>query len=366
MQLRGTLGIDAGTQGLSVVIVDQELKVVATGDGTYQMVAGLADGCYEQRPADWESALQAAMHDLRTKLTSSGFESWEVDSIGITGQMHGEVLVSADGHSVGNARLWCDSRNHAEGNELTRLFGVKVPKRMTVARWLWTTRNEAEKTAQAVRMTTPAGWLAFRLTGEHLLGIGDASGMFPIDQATLDYDQKLLQKFESAYVEQAPNSGSMLPTIRQAGEDGGSLNELGAQWLELPAGIPVAPAEGDQPAALAGSLIAEPGMVSASFGTSVCVNSVGDRPFKGVSQAVDHFCAVDGRPINMVFLRNGTTFMNTVVNLFAENSTLDFGGLMQCVLGAGPLIVAEWLRCRSWTMSPGWGSLIPAYRDCSA
>ena len=86
--------------------------------------------------------------------------------------------------------------------------------------------------------------------------------------------------------------------------------------LGLPAGIPVAPAEGDQPAALAGSLIGNAGMVSCSFGTSVCANSVGDRAFQGVSQSVDHFCAPDGKPINMVWLRNGTTFMNSVVEMF--------------------------------------------------
>lgn len=206
---------------------------------------------------------------------------------------------------------------------------------MTVARWLWTIRNEADKAQQAVRMTTPAGWIASRLTGEHRLGIGDASGMFPIDQSSLDYDQSMLQKFESQH-STSVKLLEMLPQIAKAGEDGGSLNEAGADLLGLPSGIPVSPAEGDQPAALAGSLIAEPGMVSASFGTSVCANAVGDRAFTGISQSVDHFCAVDGRPINMVFLRNGTTFMNTVVNMFAENSKLNFAGLMQSVLAAAP------------------------------
>jgi sugar (pentulose or hexulose) kinase len=94
------------------------------------------------------------------------------------------------------------------------------------------------------------------------------------------------------------------------------LDAHGAALLQLPAAIPVAPAEGDQPAALAGSLIGRAGMVSMSFGTSVCANSVGDRPFHGVSQAIDHFCAPDGKPINMVYLRNGTTFMNAVIEMF--------------------------------------------------
>ena len=103
------------------------------------------------------------------------------------------------------------------------------------------------------------------------------------------------------------------------------LTEAMATKLGLPAGIPVAAAEGDQPASLAGSLIGQAGMVSVSFGTSVCANSVGDRAFKGVSDAIDHFCDPDGKPINMVFLRNGTTYMNTVVEMFGQMMDGDRG-----------------------------------------
>ena len=162
--------------------------------------------------------------------------------------------------------------------------------------------------------------------------------MFPIDQSTLDYDTRLLDSFNEL-VSDAPVKPlvELLPTVRRAGEDAGQINERGAELLGLAKGIPVAPAEGDQPAALAGSLIGEAGMVSCSFGTSVCANSVGDRAFKGVSGAVDHFCAPDGKPINMVWLRNGTTFMNSVVEMFGDFSTLmpqlveaepDCGGLL--------------------------------------
>jgi sugar (pentulose or hexulose) kinase len=113
-----------------------------------------------------------------------------------------------------------------------------------------------------------------------------------------------------------PPLRDLLPEIRRAGDDAGSLDAHGAALLGLPQGIPVAAAEGDQPAALAGSLVAAAGTVSMSFGTSVVANSVGDRPFQGVDKAVDHFCAVDGQPINMVWLRNGTTATNAIVGMF--------------------------------------------------
>jgi sugar (pentulose or hexulose) kinase len=110
----------------------------------------------------------------------------------------------------------------------------------------------------------------------------------------------------------------LLPRVRRAGEDGGVLDGHGATLLGVLAGTPVAPAEGDQPAALTGSLIGTAGTVSMSFGTSVVANAVGDRPFTGIARSVDHFCAPDGKPINMVWLRNGTTALNAIVEMFGR------------------------------------------------
>ena len=318
----GFLGIDAGTQGLSVIFADDELKILAAGEAGYEMVPGLAAECYEQAPADWERALGAAITDLRAKLATLGIEP-DVRAIGICGQMHGEVLADELGRSLGTARLWCDGRNEAEGHELTERLGVKMPKRITAARWLWTIRTRRELAVKTAHLTTPSGWLAFRLTGAWNLGIGDAAGMFPIDQSTLDYDAHLLADFD-ALVHAASGGrgirplGDLLPRVRRAGEDGGTLDGHGAKVLGLSAGTPVAPAEGDQPAALTGSLIGAAGTVSMSFGTSVVANAVGDRPFTGRARSVDHFCAPDGKPINMVWLRNGTTALNAIVEMFGR------------------------------------------------
>lgn len=317
MTTKGFLGIDAGTQGLSIVFANEQLKVLATGEGDYDMVPNLSEGCYEQSPADWDAALVSAMEDLRSKLPAN-VSGIEVLAIGISGQMHGEVLADENGNSLGPVRLWCDARNEGEGSELTERFGVKMPKRITSARWLWTIRNQPEKAKATRHMTTPAGWIAYRLTGQWTLGIGDAAGMFPIDQNTMDYDQSLLSAFDEIAGAGVTPLGELLPAVRSAGDEAGSLSSTGSQLLGLPEGIPVAPAEGDQPAALAGSLIGGAGMVSVSFGTSVCANSVGDRAFSGVSNAVDHFCAPDGKPINMVWLRNGTTYMNSIVEMFGD------------------------------------------------
>ncbi|MBT6918428.1 MAG: hypothetical protein HN985_01780 [Planctomycetaceae bacterium] len=338
MKTLGFLGIDIGTQGLSVIFTNTELKILVSGEGGYEMIPGLDPECYEQQPSDWESALKNAMADLRKKMSSMEIDM-EVLAIGISGQMHGEVLANENGELVGPARLWCDSRNEIEGEELTKHLGTKCPKRMTSVRWLWTIRNQPEKAKHVRHITTPAGWIAYRLTGSWSLGIGDAAGMFPIDQKTLNYNATMLDEFDfmandSAKDDSLKNTlsklGELLPSVKKAGEDGGVLDSHGAGFLGLPEGIPVAPAEGDQPAALAGSLIASPGQVSMSFGTSVVANSVGDRAFEGISLPIDHFCAPDGRPINMVWLRNGTTAMNMTVDLFGG----DFSAIMPQVLAA--------------------------------
>jgi xylulokinase len=185
MKTLGFLGIDIGTQGLSVIFTNTELKILVSGEGSYEMVPGLDPECYEQQPSDWESALKNAMADLRKKMSSLQIDM-EVLAIGISGQMHGEVLAKEDGEVVGPARLWCDGRNEIEGEELTERLGVKCPKRMTAVRWLWTIRNQPEKARLVRHITTPAGWIAYRLTGSWSLGIGDAAGMFPIDQKNVD------------------------------------------------------------------------------------------------------------------------------------------------------------------------------------
>ena len=337
MSIKGYLGIDVGTQGLSIIFCDKDkLHILATGEGDYEMLPGLDEGCYEQLTDDWDTAMLKAMEQIHQKI-----EHFEVLAIGISGQMHGEVLVDFKGMTLGPVRLWCDGRNEQEGQELTRIFNTKIPKRSTCARFLWTCRNRPDRAKVTRHITTPAGWIAHRLTGKWTLGIGDASGMFPIDQDTLDYDERLLNTFDALVNDETmPSLKNILPKVCVVGDDAGCLDETGADLLGLPVGVPVAAAEGDQPAALAGSLLAKAGMVSISFGTSVVANSVGDRAFQGVSSSVDHFCAVDGKPINMIWIRNGTTFMNEIVSMYTAVLTSDkesgFAAIMPKMIEADP------------------------------
>mmetsp|Transcript_7590 Transcript_7590/g.16392 ORF Transcript_7590/g.16392 Transcript_7590/m.16392 type:complete len:410 (+) Transcript_7590:141-1370(+) len=346
------LGIDVGTQGLTALLVKSDgsnddgnsnsnsnssttgkaktsLKVLSFGEGSYGFVPDLPEGCYEQNPADWETALVQALTKIQKDIDSDfdSFDDIDIKAICITGQMHGCVMIDRDGKSIGTARLWCDARNQEEADELSQLFGERMPKRLTAARFLWSLKHEPEKAEKCVAITTPAGYIAHRLTSttttstsednkiEHklpplLLGVGEASGMFPVRECDAtsgcEYRTDWIEAFD-AHVRTmttttiAPSSlKDFLPKIRTAGDARNNRDEHGSDqavvlnpsilesdgWLwEVRAlltrdrsscsGIMVAPAEGDQPTALAASLIGEPGMISCSFGTSVVANMVG-------------------------------------------------------------------------------------------
>ena len=337
---KAVLGIDNGTQGLTVVVVsieDPSLPIVVTGEASYGCVPNLEEGCYEQVAADWETALLQALDQIRSTMND-----YQVVAIGISGQMHGHVLVNKDGHAVGTVRLWCDARNQKETEELSAWLGMTtpLPKRITVARWLWTIRHQRELAEEADFLTTPGGWLSFCLTGgERTLGIGDASGMFPVDDTTLDYRSDYMDIVEAKLLAEAPNGvkplSQLLPKVVPCGQDAGCVSVSAAARFGLPVGIPVAGAEGDQPASLVGSLIGQAGMASCSFGTSVCANLVGQThegasSVKIESPLINHFNAVNGQPIYMVWLRNGTTFFNSIVQSFGG----DFSQIMPLVLSA--------------------------------
>jgi sugar (pentulose or hexulose) kinase len=377
--ITGFLGIDIGTQGLTVLLTDcDSLHVVAQGDAAYGFVPEQPPGCYEQVTTDWKAALHAALQQLRHNLGkairrhehahSDGDDSLlriHVLSIGIAGQMHGEVMLDEADQVLNPVRLWCDGRNAGEASELTSALDTKCPQRMTAVRFLWTARHQAARAAQCAKLTTPAGWLAFTLTGQHVLGVGDAAGMFPVVLAANGLPTYDATKF-AAYNEILHGSSTttatspspqrragqqiqdLLPQIRVAGQDSGCVTAAGAQLLaglglaDTLVGVPVAAAEGDQVGALAGSLIGRAGTVACSFGTSVCANVVANtQSFRGVSPAVDHFCAADGQPIHMVWLRNGTTFLNSMVQSYRhetehEKESALFGRLMPALLRAAP------------------------------
>jgi sugar (pentulose or hexulose) kinase len=398
------LGIDVGTQGLSCVLVDSTnpSTVFAVAEGNYDFSSSKEEqqtsGHYEQCPDDWLRALKDALQQLRTEngiILVGGSDDGDVDqneeeegsankklktdpssasppsphqiiqllAVGVAGQMHGEVMLDEDGRALGDTcRLWCDARNQDQADLLMGLFSrtagtpIKVPKRMTVARYLWSTTHRSSLQEQCRALTTPAGYVVYKLTGgqQHTIGIGEGSGMFPICPNTKTWREDLLRVYDESYSTSSGKSLSqVLPTVLVAGQIAGmtAASSSSSWWLDdlLPAGIPIAPAEGDQPASLVASLMAQRGQISCSFGTSVVANVIGgggggaskstsdddgvDPPSAVIqtNPSVDHFMTVTGQPTYMVWLRNGTTWLNHLVETQYGN---DWETLMPQLLNA--------------------------------
>jgi sugar (pentulose or hexulose) kinase len=373
------LGIDLGTQGLSAILVDSSdpLTVIAVGEGPYGMTTSKAEqqqfGHYEQRPGDWLEALKCALQQIRTEhgivlVAASGNGKGDDDdeetdesankklrtesatigttstpqrrliellAIGVAGQMHGEVMLDEKGQVLGDtSRLWCDARNQEQADILMSLFSgvsgspIKIPKRMTVARYLWSSTHRSSLQEQCRALTTPAGYVVHQLTGgqNHTIGIGEGSGMFPICPRTKNWRHDLLSAFDEQYSTSSGHSSlsKVLPTVLVAGQVAGVTASSESWWLNdlLPPGVPIAPAEGDQPASLVAGLMAQRGQITCSFGISVVANVIGggddsrnseDTAVVHTTPSVDHFMTVTGQETYMVCLRNGTTWLNHLV-----------------------------------------------------
>jgi hypothetical protein len=210
MKRQGYLGIDAGTQGLSVIFTDLDLRILAGGEGSYAMVQGLPAECSEQHPADWEAALTTAIGQLRSKLAAGGIEM-DVVAIGISGQMHGEVLADAAGRVLGPARLWCDARNEAEGHELTESLGTKCPKRLTASRWLWTLRNRPELASKIARMTTEE--VAAKVATISEENFENETQLDALTISMIEMDESKFEKIVATNIEQLGFERTMLDVI---------------------------------------------------------------------------------------------------------------------------------------------------------
>lgn len=305
------LAFDLGTDALSGLVIDRETaKILDSASAGYGFVENLPAGHMEQRPEDWRAAVKAVMAKLHAKFN---LKNGQVKAIGLAGQMHGEVNFDVDDNKPPETvRLWCDGRNAEEGFELSQLFNFKVPQRITISRWLWTIRQRIEQAQLTDWLTTPVGWLFHELTGQRSLGIGEASGMFPIDPQTGSYSQQMMRSFDALTQNALVKSiGALLPQVCKAGKFAGSLNEIGAELLGLPRGTPVAEPEGDQPAALTGSLVYEEGDGAFSVGTSFVVNAIRKlgQVFTGIHPAIDHFCDPIGQPFDMIWVKNGGSFL---------------------------------------------------------
>ena len=316
------LGIELGSTRIKAVLLDKQHRPVASG--SYSWENELKDGVWTYSLEDAEKGLQACFAGLRQDAEAKlGQKLTTVGAIGVSAMMHGYLAFDGAGKLLVPFRTWRNTMTGEAAAKLSALFGFNIPQRWSIAHLEQALLNGEAHLPELRFFTTLAGWVHWRLTGEKVIGIGDASGMFPIDSETLDYNETMLRQFDAlpeAAALACPLRG-LLPKVLTAGQSAGKLTEEGAKLLDpsgaLRPGIPLAPPEGDAGTGMAATNSVAVGTGNVSAGTSDFAMVVVDK-LPGVHREIDMVTTPSGKPVAMVHCNNCTSDINAWVKIFKE------------------------------------------------
>ena len=318
MELKNTvLGIELGSTRIKAVLIDEHHLPIASGDFEWenQLVNGVWTYSMEMVHTGLQTCFARLKKDVREKL---GTELTTLGAIGVSAMMHGYLPFDREGKQLAAFRSWRNTITGEAAEKLTALFDFNIPQRWSIAHLYQAVLNGEEHVKDIAYLTTLAGYIHWQLTGEKLMGVGEASGMFPIDSAKCDYDEAMLQKFDALT---GLDLRSILPKVVKAGDCGGMLTAEGASFLDpsgtLQPGIPVAPCEGDAGTGMAATNSVRPRTGNVSAGTSDFAMIVTEKPL-GVHREIDMVTTPDGAPVAMVHCNNCTSDINAWVSLLAE------------------------------------------------
>ena len=318
------LGIELGSTRIKAVLIDGDHIPIASGDHEWEN--RLVDGVWTYSMEDIHTGLRACFADLKRDVREKfGVRLTTVGAIGVSAMMHGYLPFDRDMRQLAEFRTWRNTITGQAAAELTELFGFNIPQRWSIAHLYQAILNGEEHLPRLAHLTTLAGYIHYELTGRHVMGVGEAAGMFPIDSEKCDYDRCMEDKFDELIAQRGfPwKLRDVLPQVLAAGENGGTLTAEGAKFLDpdgdLLPGIPVAPCEGDAGTGMAATNSVRVGTGNVSAGTSDFAMVVVDKPL-GVHREIDMVTTPAGAPVAMVHCNNCTSDINAWVNLFGEFS----------------------------------------------
>lgn len=308
------LGIELGSTRIKAAAIDETFAPVSSGDYTWK--SSFENGVWTYPLEDAWTGLKAAIAGVKDR------ESISV--MGISGMMHGLLAFDRDWKLLTPFRTWQNTMTAEAAEKLTACFGFNIPQRWSIAHLYQAVLNGEPFVPEIAHITTLAGYIHFMLTGVNAVGIGEASGMFPIDSQTLTYDEEMLHKFEALTADQPWNIRQVLPGVLLAGQDAGKLTEQGAALLDglLPVGIPFAPAEGDAGTGMTATNSVAPRTGNVSAGTSIFSMVVLEKPLKKVYPEIDLVTTPTGKAVAMVHCNNCTSDMNAWVGILRETTEL--------------------------------------------
>ncbi len=308
------LGVEFGSTRIKAVLIDEGFRSVSSGDFTWKSTFENGIWTYDLKDA-WEG-LKAALAGVSNR------ES--ICAMGISGMMHGYLAFDKDWNLLTPFRTWQNTITAQAARELTELFRFNIPQRWSIAHLYQALLNGEAHIPQVAHVTTLAGYIHYMLTGVNALGVGEASGMFPIDSETGDYDETMVRKFNQLTAGKLPDLRTLLPKVLTAGEDAGSLTREGAARIDklLAPGIPFAPAEGDAGTGMTATNAVAPRTGNVSAGTSIFSMVVLEKPLEKVYEEIDLVTTPTGKAVAMVHCNNCTNDMNAWVSLMKETAAL--------------------------------------------
>lgn len=317
-----SLGIEFGSTRIKAVLIGEDATPLASGSHEWENQYDNGIWTYSLE-AIW-GGLQSCYRDLAEDVKNTyGVELETVGSIGFSAMMHGYMAFDRNGELLVPFRTWRNTTTEQAAKVLTEVFHYNIPQRWSIAHLYQAVLNKEDHVKDITFLTTLAGYIHWKMTGEKVVGVGDASGMFPIDSMTKDYDASMTEKFDNLTDNVYPwKIKDLLPKVLLAGENAGTLSEEGAKLLDtsgkLKAGIPVCPPEGDAGTGMAAtnSVAVRTGNVSA--GTSVFAMIVLEKELENVHMEIDLVTTPSGDPVAMVHCNNCTSDLNAWVGLFGE------------------------------------------------
>ncbi|MEW4263427.1 FGGY-family carbohydrate kinase [Priestia megaterium] len=320
-----SLGIELGSTRIKAVLIDENFETIASG--SYEWENLLEDGFWTYNLLDIITGLQSAYREMKQEVERSyGITIRTVGSIGVSAMMHGYMAFDKTGELLVPFRTWRNATTSAAAKELTEHFQFNIPERWSIAHLYQAIINQEKHLPRIDYMTTLAGYIHWLLTGSKSLGIGDASGMFPIDERTQNYSEAMMKQFDEliSYKGYPWQLSDILPAVHTSGEQAGTLTAIGASILDqsknLQPGIPFCPPEGDAGTGMVATNSVRKRTGNVSVGTSVFAMIVLDKKLSNVYPEIDLVTTPNGSPVAMVHANNCSSDLNAWLGLFREFS----------------------------------------------
>ena len=309
-------GIEFGSTRIKAVVIDEGYAPISSGD--YTWASRLENGV-------WTYDLEDALTGLKAALSGLSHRD-EIAVLGISGMMHGYLAFDENWNLLTPFRTWQNTITGEAAARLTELFGFNIPQRWSIAHLYQSMLNGEAHLSRIAHITTLAGYIHYLLTGVNAVGVGEASGIFPISADGTGYDADMLAKFQTldeARLLPRPIT-ELLPAVLSAGADAGTLTEEGAVLLDglLPAGVRFAPPEGDAGTGMVATNAVAPRTGNVSAGTSIFSMVVLERPLENVYEEIDLVTTPAGKPVAMVHCNNCTGDSNAWIALLKETAAL--------------------------------------------